>query len=145
MVRNDDGNFGVLGVSCGKMGWRGLCRGNSQETAYRGCLTPFTGTRKIRHKKHLASAAFIDQSTPVPGYDHQCQGAPVSTFLGWFLGSHGAGFSVVERAKHRSIRPSTSTPSTMELNKTTPCVPQNILPESYYQQSNVGGRNTTCH
>lgn len=80
----------------------------------------------IRHKKHLTTpAALVGQCTPAPGYDHKCQVTPASVFPAWFSPLNGAGFTVLWRARHRSMPASTSTLSTSEQYTTTPYAPRN--------------------
>lgn len=57
---------------------------------------------ETRHKnfEHLASAALIGQSTPVPGY--KPQGIPISKLSGRLSPMYGPGFTVLYRAKQRS-------------------------------------------
>ena len=97
---------------------RHIKNGVTHKTVHQGCLTPFAGTREIRHNIHLASAALIGQSIPVEGHDHKRQGTPASKPLGLFFTAVRRRVRRYWRAKHRSIRPVTSTPLTYKLNET---------------------------
>ena len=59
----------------------------------------------------------MSQSVPVPGKGRKNQGTAVSDLSGWASPIYGAGFTVLWRAEHRLIQPSTSF---LQLSKTTP-------------------------
>ena len=133
--------------------WRPVNGRSRQTTAYQGRLTPFSCTVETLHKNYLQLTGELNgEHIPAPGYNRTNHVTPGYHLVRWFSpcydarpGAFLAGVAAVLdvslcpinvgfrrfvgspcvfwRAKDRSIRPSTRTPSTLAINKATSYVP----------------------